>query len=332
MIYNVILSGGIGSRLWPLSRKSAPKQYLPIIDGKSMFELTLDRNKAISDGCIIVGNKDNHHLSQQAVANGNINNYAYIVEAAPRNTAAAIAFACFGLAEDDIVIVTPADHMITGGAQYQRSIEEGIALAAQDVLVTFGIRPSKPETGYGYIERSDNRVLSFREKPDLETAQGFLKNGSFLWNSGMFCFKAGVYIKELQQHAPTVYKAAYKTWSNRSGTFMPVAETLEIPAISVDYAVMERSANLRVIEADFVWSDLGSFDSIWDYKENISGNDKAMPNLVIATQNKHVEFIGLENLILVETNDAILVIPRNQSQKVKEIYDRLELEKPALLQ
>jgi len=113
---------------------------------------------------------------------------------------------------------------------------------------------------------------------------------------------------------------------------MPVAETLEIPAISVDYAVMERSANLRVIEADFVWSDLGSFDSIWDYKENISGNDKAMPNLVIATQNKHVEFIGLENLILVETNDAILVIPRNQSQKVKEIYDRLELEKPALLQ
>lgn len=166
MIYNVILSGGIGSRLWPLSRKSAPKQYLPIIDGKSMFELTLTRNKAISDACIIVGNKDNHRLSQQVMANGNLNNYSYIVEAAPRNTAAAIAFACFGLAYSDIVIVTPADHMISGNAKYQRVMAEGIDLAAQEVLVTFGIRPSKPETGYGYIERSDNRVLSFREKPD----------------------------------------------------------------------------------------------------------------------------------------------------------------------
>lgn len=332
MIYNVILSGGIGSRLWPLSRKSVPKQYLPIIDGKSLFELTMSRNLTVSNACIIVGNKDNHQLSQQVVSNTSLKDQFYIVEAAPRNTAAAIAFACFGLAFNDIVIVTPADHIISGDAAYLRVMSEGIDLAAKDVLVTFGIRPSKPETGYGYIERSGNQVLSFREKPDIDTAKGFVESGSFLWNSGMFCFKAGVYLQELQQHAPQVHSAAFETWQNRLGSFMPETETMNIPSISVDYAVMEKSANLRVIEADFEWSDLGSFDAIWDYQENISGSYQSMPNLVMTTQNKHVEFVGMENLILVETADAILVVPRNQSQKVKEIYERLEQEKPHLLQ
>lgn len=296
-----------------------------------MFELTLLRNQAISDASIIVGNKENYHLSNEAIKLSGIINYSHIVEAAPKNTAAAIAFACFGLAADDILIVTPADHMITDDTRYQKVMKEGIEMAKNNVLVTFGIKPSKAETGYGYIERIENSVLSFREKPDAATAEKFIENGSFLWNSGMFCFKAEVYLRELAKYQPAVLDAALDTWLNRSGAYMPDRETMAIPSISVDYAVMEKSENIRVIEADFGWSDLGSFDAIWDYQESIGSGQHKMPNLAMVTADKHIEFIDVENLIVIETEAAILIMPRHHSQKVKEIYETLEKEKPELL-
>lgn len=331
MTYNVVLSGGVGSRLWPISRKSAPKQYLSLFGGKSMFELTLLRNQSVADACIVVGNKDNYELSDNVIKSSGITKYDHIVEAAPKNTAAAIAFACFGLAADDVLIVTPADHMITGYDEYLNVIEKGIEMAKNNVLVTFGIKPSKPETGYGYIEHIENRVLSFREKPDAATAQKFIESGSFLWNSGMFCFKAGVYLSELEEHQPDVFDAALRTWQKRTGPYMPHPETMSIPSISVDYAVMEKSENIRVLEADFGWSDLGSFDAIWDYQDSIAGSDNEMINMAMTTPNKHVEFVGIENLMVIETEAAILIMPRHHSQKVKEIYERLEKEKPELL-
>lgn len=331
MIYNVILSGGVGSRLWPLSRKSTPKQYLPLFENQSLFQLTLLRNQFIANSTIIVGNKDNYLLSDADIKKIGVQKYSQIIEAAPRNTAAAIAFACFDVQYDDILVVTPADHIITNQNKYESVIAKGIALAKENFLITFGIKPTKPETGYGYIEHVGESVISFREKPNEITAKLFIDSKVFLWNSGMFCFKAGIYLKELEKHAPELYNAAYLSWINKEGKFLPLKETLEIPSISVDYAVMEKSNIIKVVEADFDWSDLGSFDSIWDYLDD--GKDKIdrQVNLGLITKRKHIEFLDVANIIVVETNDAILVMPRNHSQGVKNIYERLERENPTLI-
>lgn len=331
MIYNVILSGGVGSRLWPLSRKSTPKQYLPLFENQSLFQLTLLRNQFIANSTIIVGNKDNYLLSDADIKKIGIQKYSQIIEAAPRNTAAAIAFACFDVQKDDILVVTPADHIITNQNKYESVIAKGIELAKENFLITFGIKPTKPETGYGYIEHEGERVLSFREKPNEITAKLFIESEVFLWNSGMFCFKAGIYLKELEKHAPELFYAAYQSWINKEGKFLPLKETLEIPSISVDYAVMEKSTIIKVVEADFDWSDLGSFDSIWDYLDDGKDEIDQQVNLSLITKGKHIEFLDISNIIVIETNDAILVMPRNHSQGVKNIYERLEKENPTLI-
>ena len=196
-IYNVILSGGVGSRLWPLSRKSHPKQYLPLFQEKSLFELTIQRNRPIADKLMVIGNRDNDHLSQEVLDKLDVN-YLKIVEAVPRNTAAAIAFAALAVDENDILIVTPSDHLIEDMEAYQDAMKRAIDLAKNDFIVTFGVQPTRPETGYGYIEHKGDKVISFREKPNHITAQDFIEQGNFLWNSGIFCFKAKVLLKELK--------------------------------------------------------------------------------------------------------------------------------------
>lgn len=330
-LVHVILSGGIGSRLWPVSRKSMPKQYIPMFGDKSLFQLTAERSLGLVEDVLIVGNKDNYLLSQGDLMRAGIHKYTEIIEASPRNTAAAIAFSAFGLDKDDIILVTPSDHIITNEEEYAAAIKESVDLATDGYLVTFGITPNKPETGYGYIEHSGSEVISFREKPDLNTAEMFIERGNFLWNSGMFCFKAGVYLEELKNFEPNIYESSLITWQGRSNGFLPEKETLNIPSVSIDYAVMERSAKIRVVQSKFGWSDLGSFESIWDHWENQGEIHHFKQNNCVVGSSKHVEFLGVQNLMLVETPDAILILDKNNSQDVKKIYERLEREIPELV-
>jgi len=325
-ITNVVLSGGVGSRLWPLSRKSKPKQYLSLFDGKSLFELTVARNKNLCTDVLVVGGKDNYMLSREVLADAP---YAEIIEAAPRNTAAAIAFAAFAHDEGDILLITPSDHLIGDTVSYGKSVSDAIELAKQGYLVTFGLRPTRPETGFGYIEHDGSEVLSFREKPTRETAESFIEAGNFLWNSGMFCFSAGTYLEELLNYEPEVYHASQKAFDSAEDGFLPLEGSLTIPSISVDYAVMERSEKIKVVPSSFSWSDMGSFEALFEY---ISENDprRSGSNLVLGSEKK-VEFLGVSNVILVETYDAILVLDKSHAQDVKKIYERLEKENPGLL-
>ncbi len=331
-IVHVILSGGVGSRLWPISRKSMPKQYIPLFGEKSLFQLTAERNRHLADCLLVVGSKDNYLLSRGDLIRAGVPAYDEIIEAAPRNTAAAIAFAALAVNQEDILLVTPSDHIITNEAAYAASISEAIALAAEGYLVTFGITPTKPETGYGYIEFAANEVLSFREKPDSETAQRFINSGNFLWNSGMFCFQAGTYLEELKQFEPELFEASVNTVTAATSPFMPEHETMQIPSKSIDYAVMERSDKIRVVKADFGWSDLGSFEAIWEHWEGSGEEHRFINNNCVVGSTKHIEFLGVDNIVLVETKDAILVLAKNSSQGVKQIYERLEKDKPELVQ
>lgn len=319
-IVNVILSGGVGSRLWPLSRKSKPKQYIPLFEGKSLFELTVQRNRAVAPHCIMVGSVQNVDLAMKYLPKDNTQ---VIVEAVPRNTAAAIAFAAFASEPDDILIVSPSDHLIEDQSKYEASLQEAIAYAQQDFLVTFGIQPTRPETGYGYIESQDNDVLSFREKPNLDTAKEFLKKGNFLWNSGIFCFKAAVYLEELFRFEPKVFRQAKEAFENADGGVLSEELSAKIPSKSIDYAVMERSERIKVIPSDFIWSDMGAFDSLYDYLRVKGHPTDSQGNMAIGTA-KMVSFLGVQDTILVDTADAILVVQKQSAQDVKQLYEELE--------
>jgi mannose-1-phosphate guanylyltransferase len=321
-ITHVILTGGVGSRLWPLSRKSQPKQYLEIFEGKSLFEMTVDRNSHLANKVMVVGNVNNHHLSGKVMDKTNTS-YVNIVEATPRNTAAAIAFAAFASNSEDILIVTPSDHIIDLMDNYNRAIDEAVSKAEDGFIVTFGVVPTKPETGYGYIEAKGDKVISFREKPNETTAKEFIAKGNFLWNSGMFCFKAGILLDELKQFQPDVYEKSKAVWESSKNGFLDLDLSLEIPSISIDYAVMERSKKIKVVPAAFSWSDLGSFESVYDYLVLKGHPIDKNGNMVIGS-GKHTTFLGLKNTIFVYTDTANLILQKENSQDVKDIYSELE--------
>jgi mannose-1-phosphate guanylyltransferase len=328
-IIHVILTGGVGSRLWPLSRKSQPKQYLELFEGKSLFEMTVERNSHLVDQVMVVGNVDNCHLSKK-VLDKSLPYYINIVEATPRNTAAAIAFAAFAAQPNDILIVTPSDHIIDDIDAYNSAIALAIEKAKQNYIVTFGIVPNKPETGYGYIERKGEDVLSFREKPNKTTAIDFIETGNFLWNSGMFCFKASVLLEELQTFEPEIYNKSKQVWEANQLGNLDLNLSLAIPSISIDYAVMERSKKIKVVASQFAWSDLGSFESVYDYLVSKGHPIDNNGNMVIGTE-VFTSFIGMKNTIFVSTPDANLILQKEQSQDVKYIYNQLEKENSDLL-
>lgn len=329
-ITHVILSGGVGSRLWPLSRKSKPKQYLDLFDGKSLFEMTVDRNRAIADNLMVVGNVDNRHLSK-AILDKTATSYVDIVESTPRNTAAAIAFAAFASEPDAVLIVTPSDHIIDGMEAYQAAIQEAVAKAREGFIVTFGIVPTKPETGYGYIERRGDDVISFREKPNQVTAADFIAKGDFLWNSGMFCFKASVLLEELELFHPEVYAQSKIAWEHQINGELDLDLSLAIPSISIDYAVMERSKKIKVVSSSFGWSDLGSFEAVYDYLVSIGHPVDKNRNMAIGTSN-YTAFIGVKDCIFVYTDTANLILQKEFSQDVKSLYGKLEREGSELLE
>jgi mannose-1-phosphate guanylyltransferase len=318
----VVLTGGVGSRLWPLSRKSQPKQYLELFDGQSLFEKTVSRNADATNKLIVVGNIENYQMSN-AVMSKFETAFTHIVEATPRNTAAAIAFAAFSSNPDDVLLITPSDHVIEGSDLYTNSVQQAVALANQDFLVTFGIQPTKPETGYGYIEFEGENVIAFHEKPNLEIATTYLESGNYFWNSGLFCFKASLFLTELEKQEPEVYRTSRKAWEANKNGFLDLELSMQIPSISVDYAVMERSSNIKVVPTSFDWSDLGSFESVYDYLSQKGNPVDNHGNMVIGTE-MHTTFVGMHNCLFIHTPDAIMILQKEHSQAVKEVYQNLE--------
>ncbi|UCS93988.1 mannose-1-phosphate guanylyltransferase [Echinicola marina] len=330
-IFNLILSGGVGSRLWPLSRVSYPKQYLSLFGGESLFQKTVQRNKELVDGLLVVGNRMNYELSRNDLRQLGVSGYLELVEAVPRNTAAAIAFAAFSMDPDDILFVTPSDHLITGQEAYKKAVYEAFEMAKDGALVTFGVKPDRPETGYGYIEAMGSKVLSFREKPNESTAKQFIKQGNFYWNSGMFCFQASVFLKALFQHEPEIFERSLKTYNEKEGIFMNRELSEMIPAKSVDYAVMEKDEHIKVVHAGFQWSDMGSFEAVYDYLKTQGHPVDENGNMVIGS-DLHTEFAGFQNSILVVTDQAMLVLQKELSQQVKDIFEKLAHKAPVLVQ
>ncbi|SHO59401.1 mannose-1-phosphate guanylyltransferase [Algoriphagus zhangzhouensis] len=329
-IVNVILSGGVGSRLWPLSRKARPKQYLPIFEGETLFQKTVNRNRKFCDTVLVVGNSGNYQLSRKDIQESGLEDFLEIIEACPRNTAAAIAFAALSCEKEDILFVTPSDHLIESNEKYASAIQRGIQLAREGNVVTFGLKPSKPETGFGYIESDGENVLAFHEKPSLEKAKEFLSQGNFFWNSGMFCFQAGVFLDELERLEPQVFEASKIAFENATEGKLDYDLSMKIPSISVDYAVMEKTKKIKVVPSEFEWSDMGSFESIYEYFETKGYPKDDCGNMVIGT-DVHTEFTGLSNTLLIQTKDAILVLQKEHAQDVKKVYERLEKEKPELV-
>ncbi len=326
-IINVILSGGVGSRLWPLSRKSKPKQYLPMFNNKSLFGLTIERNQRVCEHVVLVGSVKNIDLAKEELKHVT---HDIIIESVPRNTAAAIAFAAFSVNADDILIVTPSDHLIEGEEQYLQAIKRGVEFAKEGNLVTFGINPTRPETGYGYIESIGNDVLSFREKPNFETAKDFLKRGNFLWNSGIFCFKSSTYLSELERFDPKLFLAAKAAFDASDSGILDEELSVKIPSKSVDYAIMERSDKIKVVPSFFQWSDMGSFDSLYDYLVEKGHPQDENGNIAIGEEKRTI-FLGLSDCVLVNTNDAVLIMNKSHAQEVKNVYEQLEKESSTLI-
>jgi mannose-1-phosphate guanylyltransferase len=295
-----------------------------------LFQKTVLRNKKFCDQVMVVGNSENFELSRKDLASAQIEDYSEIIEASPRNTAAAIAFAAFKADAADILFVTPSDHLIQAEDMYASSVSKAVQLAKDGYIVTFGLKPFKPETGFGYIEADGEDVKSFREKPDATTAQSFLDQGNFYWNSGMFCFQAGIYLDELQRFEPNVFNAAKKAFEAATDGKLDYDLSMQIPSISVDYAVMERTDKIKVVPSTFQWSDMGSFESIYEYLQEMGHPQDEAGNMVIGT-DIHTEFTGLSNTILIHTPDAILVLQKENAQDVKKVYERLEREKPDLV-
>ena len=261
----IILCGGSGTRLWPLSRTTCPKQFAPLINQKSLFEMTLERNAKVSNEFLIVVNELQLDFCLQKLPPAYRNKL--VIEPAARNTAPAIALACLGLDPEDIVFVVPSDHLIDADENYYQSIHDAQILAQENFLVTFGIKARSPETGYGYIEADGVDVLSFKEKPDATTAIKYVEAGNYYWNSGMFCFKAGVFLDELRTHCPELLTSLTKVFNSNKEEekqqYFDKDLMAAVESISIDYAVMEKSNKVKVILAPITWSDMGSFDSLY---------------------------------------------------------------------
>lgn len=335
---NIILCGGSGTRLWPISRTLMPKQFVKLFNNKSLFQLTLQRNSAACNKLFIVSNSEQYFLALdqlEEISKIKNNETKYLLEPIGRNTAPAIALACLALDKDEIVLVTPSDHLVKNEAQYQKILQSAKELAHLDCLVTFGIKPTFAETGFGYIEANGEDVKAFHEKPDFATATAYLKAGNYYWNSGMFCFKAGVFLEELQKYSPRIYEASYAAYKAASSSASLIRIKLEdmqnIPEDSIDYAVMEKSSKVKVVPSDIDWSDVGSFDALYEeLPKDENGNTvnekyvqiDSKNNLIYGNERK-IATVDIEDLIIVDTGDALLISKKGSSQKVKNIVEMI---------
>ncbi|HEX4984492.1 MAG TPA: mannose-1-phosphate guanylyltransferase/mannose-6-phosphate isomerase [Burkholderiales bacterium] len=348
MIFPVVLSGGSGSRLWPLSRTLLPKQFLPLLGDRTMLQQTLQRLQGLSGLAppVLVCSNDHRFLAAEQLREIGVSAGAQILEPAGRNTAPALAVAALQVMAQDaegILLVLPADHLIRDVAGFHAAVGKAAAAAAAGRLATFGIVAREPETGYGYIERGAPlesaagcyRVARFVEKPDLARARGFVASGRFYWNSGMFVFRAARYLEELGKYRRDILDCARQAWekSTRDLDFVRLDEKafLASPSESIDYAVMEKTTDAVVVEADIGWNDIGSWTALWqagqpDAAGNVTVGDVHVDdarNCYVRAEHKLVAAVGVSDLIVVETSDAVLVTHKDKSQDVKKVVDAL---------
>ena len=348
MLIPVILAGGAGSRLWPLSRRMHPKQFLPLTGGsESMMQKTISRLGGIERAAsIVICNEEHRFLVAGQLQQLGEGRATIVLEPVGRNTAPAIAVAALRAlqqGDDPTLLVLAADHVITQQASFHHAITQAVDLAQADRLVTFGIVPNLPETGYGYIRRGkavDNgyQVAEFVEKPDQATAQGYLDSGDYYWNSGMFCFRAAHYLSELQKVAPDMVAACRQAVEEGEEDldFFRLAKEpfMQSPSDSIDYAVMEKTDCAAVVPLDAGWNDIGSWSALWQIDEK-DGNGNATKgdtllydtwSSLVHAESRLVTTVGVENLVVIETKDAVLVADKSQAQHVKEIVEALRAE------
>ncbi len=339
----VILSGGSGTRLWPLSRKDYPKQFLPLVSDRTLLQETLLRLKGLDHLEAPIGVCNEIHRFMMAEQLWEIKQppAGIILEPFGKNTAPAVAMAAMAAKNpDDILLVLPADHVIENIPAFQSAVQQANQLAQQDYLVTFGIVPTHPETGYGYIKSGDSlekafHVEAFVEKPDLSTAETYVASGQYFWNSGMFAFKASVYLSELAKFNPAMLTACRKAFDDATidSDFIRLEPTAfaECPSDSIDYAVMEKTEKAVMIPLDACWNDVGSWSALWDvtpkddHGNAINGDviTHDSHNSYIHSSQRLVTTVGINDLIIIETADAVMVASKDQVQNVKHIVDQL---------
>ena len=348
LLIPIILSGGSGSRLWPLSRKHYPKQFIPLGDDKSLYQSTLERIRNLDDvkNVVTVCNDEHRFMAAEQARLLGIENSEIILEPVGRNTAPAITIAAIHAKNkqtDANILVLPADHILGDTQQFASAVQQA-RQTAENNLVTFGVVPTRAETGYGYIKHDKNNisdaafaVTEFVEKPDHKTAESYLKSGNYLWNSGMFLFRVDLFLQEIQKLQPKIYNACAQAYEKGEKDLdfirLDEASFSNAPNISVDYAVMENTTKAAVVPLEGGWSDVGSWHALWEsFKRDRNNNathgdvvEKDCNGCFIHANNRLVAAVGVKDQIIVETSDAVLVAPRDRAQDVKEIVNILKL-------
>jgi mannose-1-phosphate guanylyltransferase len=344
MIVPVILSGGSGTRLWPLSRRQYPKQFISLMYETTLFQDTLIRLPEGASDPLIICNEEHRFIVAEQLRQINISIKGIILEPIGKNTAPAIAIAAMSLltkSEDPVMLVLSADHLIENNKKFHNSIEVASKLAKQGKMVALGVQPNKPEIGYGYIEINDSekngyyKIISFTEKPTLEISQKYIDSGSYYWNSGIFIFKASAYLNELKKYEPEIYSICKKSYDSSTKDLdfirLDKKEFDKCPDKSVDYAVMEKTKNGIVVPFDGHWSDIGTWEALWDSKTKDKKNNyikgdamlNEVKNSYIYSSNRLVAVNDLSDLIVIDTQDALLVSSKKGSQNIKNIVQKL---------
>ncbi len=359
----VIMAGGSGTRLWPLSRAGYPKQFLVLSGATSLFQQAVSRLQGLAAADIevaapcIVGNEEHRFLVLEQLRELGIEPGAALLEPMARNTAPALTLAALAAlqgGQDPVLVITPADQTVADEAAFTTALQRSVRLAGAGAIAILGIRPDRPETGYGYIRIAASNstpagaapvVAQFVEKPDLRTAEAYLAEGNYFWNAGMFVLKASVWMAALERFRPDIAAATRRAWDARSSDLKFVRpggpEFAAVPSESVDYAVMERcpgsDIDMRMVELDAGWNDLGAWEAVWqvsakDAHGNASSGDaiiKDSSNTLVHATSRLVSVVGLSDVVVVETADAVLVTHRERSQEVKQIVNQLAHEKRA---